>query len=53
METDSLQREIFQIEENDKIHMENTEQDHKEKLDSLKQENDSLRKKLQSRLLNK
>lgn len=53
MITDALQKEIFSLEEDDKRTQEMMEAEHKERIDALKKENDSLRKKLQSRLLNK
>lgn len=53
MITSDLQREIFQIEEDEKNYQQTLEDEHKEKIDVLRKENDTLRKKLQTKLLNK
>ena len=53
MITGDLQREIFQIEEDEKNYQQTLESEHKEKIDVLRKENDTLRKKLQTKLLNK
>ena len=51
--TEDLQKEICRIEKEEKERQERLEAQHQEKIAQLKKENNTLRKKLTQRLLNK